>query len=264
MSAPCFGWAIQQGRERKLPSSERFVLAVLSNRANGSLVCWPSLPMIAADTGLSPRTVYAAVHALESKGLIEIKQRGRSMEYRIMRDADDAQLSQPLQGSNSQLSQPLQGSAPKPSQSVGGDSRKIAHPTLATIASKTTKYESTKTKSVGFNSNLSKEAGTPPLEPEREPTPREVEARRREEAAAIAGMPEGIARAVQSLGAAMRGIAYAPGRSGISRDEQLATYEPRRPKAAPVSDEQLRAIRLLAARSMGRSPLAPGLSLISR
>jgi hypothetical protein len=50
----------------------------------------------------------------------------------------------------------------------------------------------------------------------------------------------------------------------MAPDEQLATYEPRRPKAAPVSDEQLRAIRQLAARSLGRSPLAPGLSLVSR
>lgn len=121
MSAPCFGWAIEQGRARKLSASERWVLAVLANRANGSRICWPSLETIAADTGLSARTVFSAVHSLAAKGLIEIRKFGRSLQYLIRRPADPPkppdEPPQPLQASgefstgSTAYSQPLQRSA---------------------------------------------------------------------------------------------------------------------------------------------------------
>lgn len=153
MSAPCFGWAVDEGRRRMLTPSERHVLLILSNRANGSLVCWPSLTTIADDSGLSPRTVHTAVHGLERQGLLTIKRRGRSMEYHILRANGAAEPSQLLQQSDAENdhepSQPLQQLQPlqylqppneaEPSQPLQDDSCKIAHLPLATIATESTK-----------------------------------------------------------------------------------------------------------------------------
>jgi hypothetical protein len=175
MSAPCFGWAIEQGRARGLPASERFVLVVLSNRANGSMICWPSLPTIAADTGLSPRTVHTAVHALADKGLLQVKMRGRCLEYHIQRsgdavedvdddvdDPDDGPL-QPLQASELSEPEPLQplqeSEVPleaEPLQPLQDDPCNHCNSTLATIASKTTNESTKKTGARGAQGISSK------------------------------------------------------------------------------------------------------------
>lgn len=88
MTAPHFAWAFCQGRDRRLHPSERLVLLVLAERANGSRVCWPSLALIAEDTGLSKRTVHTMVHRLDEMGLIRISKRRYSLMYQIMRPAD--------------------------------------------------------------------------------------------------------------------------------------------------------------------------------
>jgi hypothetical protein len=88
MSAPHFRWAMDQGRERSLPPSERLVLMVLAERANGARLCWPSYRQIAADTGLSQRTCQSAAHRLEAIGLIRRELRGRLMHYHILRPAN--------------------------------------------------------------------------------------------------------------------------------------------------------------------------------
>lgn len=114
--APHFAWAMDIGRELKLPTSERIVLMVLAERANGSRECWPSLPKIADDTGLSPRTVHTAVHKLEDRGLIRIENRGRgSLHYRILRPTQSEEwtprILQPMQDQGVEILQPVQGEA---------------------------------------------------------------------------------------------------------------------------------------------------------
>jgi hypothetical protein len=93
-----------------------------------------------------------------------------------------------------------------------------------------------------------KEASKPePAEPapEREPTIAEIEQRRREHAEAMAAMPGQLAAVLGGLGAAMRGVAYAPGRSSnLSRDEQADVAAPRlKVRPAPLSREQLAMVR---------------------
>jgi hypothetical protein len=263
------------------------VLQALANRANSADWTWPSQPTLASDTGLSVRSCQTWTHYLADRGLIAMELRGKLMHYRILMPPKDDEPLQPVQGSKSykrskdyqpthevhdkgyQPVQDVHGSGPRPVQDVHDDPCTPCISTHAPGASQNLTrepYKKPKTREdarrqVGFNSHLLKEAGTPPPEPEREPTPREIEARRREAQAAIDAAPSELARAVQRLGASMRGIAYAPGRSGISPGEQLETLQPRRPKAAPVTPEQLRAIRLLAARSPAHPP---SLSLVSR
>lgn len=99
MSAPHFAWAFDQGRKLNLPPSERLVLMVMAERANGVRECWPSLPCLATDTGLSPRTVWTVVHSLVEQDLISLKEtKGKVTHYRINRPADRVEPLQPLQG----------------------------------------------------------------------------------------------------------------------------------------------------------------------
>ena len=155
MSYPIIAWAMDEGRQRKLPASVRHVLLVLADRANGARFCWPSLPTIAADTGLSARTCHTAVHVLEAEKLVRLERRGRLTYYHILRptnglDGDplqpavsdpvrsDAYITprpmQQLQGSEPPEAaslQPLQGLPLQPLQG----SEPPEPPTIATIAS---------------------------------------------------------------------------------------------------------------------------------
>lgn len=80
---PNMVWALEQ---RGLKAADRLILIYLANMANGSLVCWPSLPTIAADLELSPRTVHTSVHRLAVNKLIEITAKPRTVNhYRINR-----------------------------------------------------------------------------------------------------------------------------------------------------------------------------------
>jgi len=99
MSVPAVGWALERGRALDLSNNERLVLIVLADRANGKRVCWPSLKCLASDTGLVERTVFTVVHQLEAAGLIRIEKRGRGQDYHILRPADEAEPTQPLQRS---------------------------------------------------------------------------------------------------------------------------------------------------------------------
>lgn len=59
------------------------VLRDLADRANETSVCWPSIATIAAETGLSERTVQRAVRKLESGRLIVTKRTGRGSCYTL-------------------------------------------------------------------------------------------------------------------------------------------------------------------------------------
>lgn len=60
-----------------LPPLQRFVFIALAKYADGNGVCWPALPTIAVDTGLSRRAVFNAVAGLESRGWMSHESRRR-------------------------------------------------------------------------------------------------------------------------------------------------------------------------------------------
>ena len=59
----------------QLPSTDKYVLLALANRANASGVCYPSAKGIASDTGLNVKTVRAALDRLENGGFIKVQNR---------------------------------------------------------------------------------------------------------------------------------------------------------------------------------------------
>ncbi len=262
MSAPNFAWAIDQGRIRKLVPSDRLVLIALANRANGLGYCWPGRPTLAGDTGLSARTVHTSAYRLQAEGLIRMELRGRCTYYFILRSEADAEPEQvqPLHDSPPEQVQPLHQSHPpsvQPLHQSGSEQMQQLHDNRcnqqqmngAAVAPKTTKETTKKTETRArpregkvFHSDFGrKEVAAAPPAPEREPTAREIEAARAKAAAELAGLPDGLRDVFQSLGSAMAGVAYAPGRSSsLSRDEQLAVLNPR-PKIKPayLSPEQL-------------------------
>lgn len=71
-------WAYKQ----KLPSTTKFVLVVIADRANHEGVCWPSRKDIAERTGLSERSVTRAIDELKSDGLIQVKEQRRKDGYK--------------------------------------------------------------------------------------------------------------------------------------------------------------------------------------
>jgi len=90
MSCPHIVWALREGRERRLKATERLVLMVLAERANGQMYCWPSIGTIAEDTGLSGRAVQFATAHLEKIGLIRIERRFRQTSiYHVLRPKED-------------------------------------------------------------------------------------------------------------------------------------------------------------------------------
>jgi DNA-binding transcriptional ArsR family regulator len=52
------------------------VLIILANRANDSRECWPSMPSLIEDTGLSERSIQDATRSLSDAGLLEIERGG--------------------------------------------------------------------------------------------------------------------------------------------------------------------------------------------
>lgn len=203
---------MDEGRAKKLAPSDRLVLLVLADRANGARFCWPSLPRIAGDTGLSARTVHTAVHRLAGAGLIRMELKGRLTHYHILRPADGEEPLQPLQGSNSH-------NATRPLQPLQPESCKSRVQTLATIASKPTKKEPLReprargrAQGEGFNSHLGKEGSKQAAAAERPPTPAEIEASRKRREADLAAMPPEVAAVLRRLGSAVRHVEHAPGR----------------------------------------------------
>jgi biotin operon repressor len=60
-----------------LKSSQRWVMTTLRLYANAQGICWPSMGLLAKDTGLSLRTVWQNIQILDKKGFIKIeKKRG--------------------------------------------------------------------------------------------------------------------------------------------------------------------------------------------
>lgn len=152
MSCPDILWALEQGRERRLSASARMVLIALADRANGARLCWPSLPTIAVDTGLSVRQAQTVTHKLEALGLVRRELRGRSMHYYILRPfpgqasepepQKSAEPRQPLPDSVTiEPRQPLPAFEPGPQQPLPDDPGNFVQMNAATIATKPIKKE---------------------------------------------------------------------------------------------------------------------------
>jgi hypothetical protein len=65
-----------------LSPSEKLTLLALSNYADQDGRCWPSQVTLTRDTGLSERTIWAAMQRLEAGGFISRERRHRSDGYR--------------------------------------------------------------------------------------------------------------------------------------------------------------------------------------
>lgn len=67
-----------------LKASERLVFVYLCDRANGEMVCWPRISVIAGELELSRRSVQGAIGVLAKRGLIQVDQRAmQSSVYRV-------------------------------------------------------------------------------------------------------------------------------------------------------------------------------------
>ena len=73
MKAHEWRWAI---RDAPIDTTAKTVAWALDSRMNGSGECWPSKAQLAADTGLSKRTVDQAIHRLELAGLVAVHRGG--------------------------------------------------------------------------------------------------------------------------------------------------------------------------------------------
>lgn len=71
MSGKVVGWAFEQGRERALPPTQRYVLvAYADNASEAEGKCWPDKAEIIDKTGYSQATVYRAIKELEAEELL--------------------------------------------------------------------------------------------------------------------------------------------------------------------------------------------------
>jgi DNA-binding transcriptional ArsR family regulator len=76
---------------RGVPATQRLVLYALASRVSVGAECWPSMELIAADTGLHLRTVRNVLRELEDRGLITTARGGGRKQSSIYRLAmDDA------------------------------------------------------------------------------------------------------------------------------------------------------------------------------
>lgn len=72
---------------RGIPSSAKSLLFVLASHANREGICWPGRPLLAAETGLSIRTVATGLAWLAAHGLIIRRFRpGASNTYALTLD----------------------------------------------------------------------------------------------------------------------------------------------------------------------------------
>jgi DNA-binding MarR family transcriptional regulator len=75
---------------RGLSLGEKLVLIMLADHASETGTCFPSLQLLADDTGLAKPTVSVITRSLADQGLISIRRTGRSSEYSL-----NSEFSQP-------------------------------------------------------------------------------------------------------------------------------------------------------------------------
>ena len=112
MSAPAFAWAMEQGRRLKLPVAERMLLIAIAERFNPTVgYAFPGQETLAADTGLTARTVRDLAPQLAKRGLIRIEKVGRTLHYHIIRanglDPEPAEHRKPVPVSAAENRKPV-------------------------------------------------------------------------------------------------------------------------------------------------------------
>jgi hypothetical protein len=76
--------------ESPLPPAQKLVLCKLADYVNSeSLVAWPSFDTLAADTGVSRRTVINAINSARKIGVIKRLDRARRNPRRQAAESDD-------------------------------------------------------------------------------------------------------------------------------------------------------------------------------
>lgn len=92
MNAPFVSWVtVARECRAEVSATARLVLYALASRAEGraSGVAWPSIAQLVLDTGLSRRSIFNALAALEQARVIErASDAGRTMAWRILRPAE--------------------------------------------------------------------------------------------------------------------------------------------------------------------------------
>lgn len=77
MSIEALNWALAHMQGPTMPSSTRFTLMILANRADPEGNCFPSVRYIMARTGLSERTTRIACRDLVDRGLMKVEEQQR-------------------------------------------------------------------------------------------------------------------------------------------------------------------------------------------
>ena len=80
-------WAtnpIEYARDFGLSGGERFLLIVLARHANHKAECWRGIRRLREDTGFASNTITKHVRRLKAAGCIEVTQRGRGHQYRLL------------------------------------------------------------------------------------------------------------------------------------------------------------------------------------
>ncbi len=77
--------AAELARRTDLGSTEKILLAIITNRIGDNGRCWPGIRTLAKDTGINTTTVQRAVAALQKAGdlIIDKRGNGRSQVYRL-------------------------------------------------------------------------------------------------------------------------------------------------------------------------------------
>jgi DNA-binding transcriptional MocR family regulator len=69
------GWALEAGRDKQLDPAARSVLVAIAYHANRWGRSWPSIDLIARDTGWTRKTISRAMASIEESGLVEVDRR---------------------------------------------------------------------------------------------------------------------------------------------------------------------------------------------
>jgi hypothetical protein len=246
MSIPAFAWAIEQGREHALQSSDRLVLIYLADKANGIRVAWPSQETISDYTGLTTRTIRSSIERLVAAGLIRTEPRGKSLAYYILRpvngeDCNPTGRRKP-ETISGEIPATISGEGLNAALHTGNgrpEHRKLTTEIPETISAKPLREPRREPKT--------REDSQSHFKDRQEDVPlsvAEIEARRRAHHEAVAAMPGPLADAINSLASAVSGVAYAPGWSAKrSREEQAEAVVTNRPRQLTPPPEQLRALR---------------------
>lgn len=239
MSVPAFAWALEQGRSHRLSASDRIVLIYLADKANGARVCWPGQETIAEWTGLTSRTVRAALGRLAKTGLIRLEERpGKVTSYHIQRE-DNPEPRKQFPGYTPAIASGVGGQTPAMVSGDPGNSctppRKLTARTPEAISAEPvlTKYEPKKEafqKLDGMEGREGKEESPPPDPNAADPLDRPVDPKQ------FASLIGSIARGFQNN--------YPPRAAILDPRQQREVIEAATPpRSKPLPPEYIAAMR---------------------